>query len=71
MGHDEQSDEATYYQRAARFDGRRAEEDAEETYQRSRRDVYRSRQETELSVFRLQIGNQIGDIAYLGWCMSP
>lgn len=58
-------DEDTY-QRAARFDGRRAEADAEQAYQRSRRDVYRARQETKLSIFRLQIGN----IAYLGWYVA-
>jgi len=69
MRHDEQSEDATY-QRAARFDGRRAEADAEQAYQRSRRDVYRARQDTELSVFRLQIGNQIGDVAYLGWYVA-
>lgn len=54
------------YQRAARFDGRRAEQDAEQAYQRSRRDVHRARDETALSVFRLQIG----DIAYLGWYVA-
>ncbi len=69
MRDDEQSDEATY-QRASRFDGRRAEQDAEQAYQLSRRDLHRSRRETELSVFRLQIGNQIGDVAYLGWYVA-
>ncbi len=69
MNHGEQSEEARY-QRAARFDGRRAEQDAEQAYQLSRREVYRSRRETDLSVFRLQIGNQIGDITYLGWYVA-
>ncbi len=58
------------YQRAARFDGRWAEQDAEQAYQRSRRDLHRSQLETDLSVFRLQIGNRIGDIAYLGWYVA-
>ncbi len=69
MNHGEQSEEARY-QRAARFDGRRAEQDAEQAYQLSRREVHRSRRETELSVFRLQIGDQIGEIAYLGWYVA-
>ncbi len=69
MGHDEQSEEVTY-QRAARFDGRQAEQDAEQAYQRSRRDVHRSRIDTDLTVLRLQIGNQIGEIAYLGWYVA-
>jgi hypothetical protein len=58
------------YQRAARFDGRWAEQDAEQAYQRSRKDLHRSQLETDLSVFRLQIGNRIGDIAYLGWYVA-
>lgn len=61
---------ADTYHRAARFDGRRAEQDAKQAYQRSRRDVHRARDETALSVFRLQIGNQIGDVAYLGWYVA-
>jgi len=69
MNHGEQSEEARY-QRAARFDGRRAEQDAEQAYQLSRRDLHRSQRETDLSVFRLQIGNQIGDVAYLGWYVA-
>ncbi len=69
MNHGKQSEEARY-QRAARFDGRRAEQDAEQAYQLSRREVHRSRRETELSVFRLQIGDQIGEIAYLGWYVA-
>ncbi len=58
------------YQRAARFDGRWAEQDAEQAYQRSRRDLHRSRLDTELSVFRLQIGNQIDAIADLDWYVA-
>ncbi len=61
------------YQRAARFDGRWAEQDAEQAYQRSRRDLHRSRLDTELSVFRLQIGNRIdhiADIADLDWYVA-
>ncbi len=69
MNHGEQSEEARY-QRAARFDGRRAKQDAEQAYQLSWRDLHRSQRETDLSVFRLQIGNQIGDVAYLGWYVA-
>lgn len=58
------------YQRAARFDGHRAEQDTERAYQRSRRELRRSRRETELSVFRLQLGNRISDVAYLGWYVA-
>ncbi len=67
---DSERSEENAYQRASRFDGRRAEQDAEHAYQRSRREVHRSRRETDLSVFRLQIGNRIGDIAYLGWYVA-
>ena len=62
--------EETPYHRAVRFDGRRAEQDAEQAYRRSRRDVQRASLETDLSVFRLQIGPRIGDIAYLGWYVA-
>lgn len=65
----ERSEEDAYH-RATRFDGHWAEQDAERAYQRSRRDLHRSPRETDLSVFRLQIGNRIGDVAYLGWYVA-
>lgn len=65
----ERPDEDTYH-RAARFDSQGAEQEAEQAYQRSRRDLQRARRATDLSVFRLQIGNRIGDVAYLGWYVA-
>lgn len=62
--------EESPYNRAARFDGRGAEHDAEQAYKRSRRDLHRARLETDLSVFRLQLGNRIGNVAYLGWYVA-
>lgn len=58
------------YRRAARFDGNFAAADALRAYQRTRRDLHRSRAETDLSVFRLQIGEHIGNVAYLGWYVA-
>ncbi len=60
----------TPYHRAARFDGRWAERDAERAYKQTRRDLHRSRPDVDLSVFQLQIGNLIGDVAYLGWYVA-
>jgi len=58
------------YRRAARYDGDRASEDAKRAYERSRRDLHRAPEGTEVSVFRLQIGQLIGDVAYLGWYVA-
>jgi len=58
------------YRRAARYEGPWAEHDAARAYQRTRRALYRARRETELSVYRLQIGNLVGDVAYLGWYVA-
>lgn len=62
--------EKTPYHRAARFDGRWAAQDAERAYRLSRRELHRYTSEVDLSVFRLQIGHLIGDVAYLGWYVA-
>lgn len=58
------------YQRAVRFDGDRAEHDAVQAYQRSRRELRRSRLDTDLSVFRLQLGERVDNVASLGWYVA-
>jgi len=58
------------YQRAARYNGSRAKEDAKRAYKRSRRDLHHAPEGTEISVFRLQIGNLIEGVAYLGWYVA-
>jgi len=59
-----------FYVHAARYDGQWAGLDAERAYRRSRRDLHRAPTETDLSVFRLQIGNRINGVTYLGWYVT-
>lgn len=55
------------YHRAARFDG---EDAAWHAYLRSCLDVAVSRPETDISVYRMEIGELVGPIAFVGWYVA-
>ncbi len=55
------------YHRAARFDG---EDAAWHAYLRSCLDVAVSRPETDISVYRMEIGELIGPVALVGWYVA-
>ena len=55
------------YRRAARFDG---EDAAWHAYLRSCLDVAVSRPETDISVYRMEIGELIGPVALVGWYVA-
>ena len=55
------------YHRAARFDG---EDAAWHAYLRSCLDIAVSRPETDISVYRMEIGELIGPVAFVGWYVA-
>jgi len=55
------------FHRAARFDG---EDAAWHAYLKSCLDVAVSRPETDISVYRMEIGELIGPVAFVGWYVA-
>ena len=58
------------YHRAARFGGNRAEGEALRAYERSCYDLACSRPETDISVYRMEIGELIGRVLTMGWYVA-